>query len=46
VEVPLLKTEGPMFEYACHEGNKDLRHLLEIYRNLERQAASSQQGSR
>ena len=46
VEVPLLKTEGPMFEYACHEGNKDLRHLLEIYRNLERQTASSQQGSR
>jgi hypothetical protein len=39
VEVPLLKTEGPMFEYACHEGNYDLRHLLEISRNLEKQAA-------
>ena len=48
VEVPMLRTEGPMFEYACHEGNHDLRHLLEIARNLERQAAddASQQGSR
>ena len=48
VEVPMLRTEGPMFEYACHEGNHDLRHLLEITRNLERQAAddASQQGSR
>ena len=28
-----------MFEYACHEGNHDLRHLLEIYRNLEKREA-------
>ena len=35
-------------EYACHEGNHDIRHLLEIYRNLERQEAeqATQQGSR
>ena len=48
VEIPLLSTEGPMFEYACHEGNHDLRHILEIYRNLERQEsdAASQQDSR
>ena len=36
-----------MFEYACHEGNYDVRHLLEINRNLEKQAAvASQQGSK
>ena len=39
-EVPMVKTEGPMYEYACHEGNYDIRHILEIYRNLERQAAA------
>ncbi len=46
VEIPLLNTEGPMFEYACHEGNHDVRHLLEIYRNLEKQAAAAPQGSK
>ena len=47
-EVPMVKTEGPMFEYACHEGNHDIRHILEIYRNLEAQAAAgaSRAGSR
>ena len=28
-EVPVVRTEGPMFEYACHEGNHDIRHILE-----------------
>ena len=39
-EIPMVKTEGPVYEYACHEGNYDVRHLLEIYRNLEIQDAS------
>ena len=39
-EVPMVATEGPLYEYACHEGNHDIRHILEIYRNLERQAAA------
>ncbi len=39
-EIPMLKTDGPMFEYACHEGNYDVRHILEVYRNLEKQAAA------
>ena len=43
-EIPMVKTEGPMFEYACHEGNYDIRHILEIYRNLERQAAAGVSG--
>ena len=40
VELPMMATEGPMYEYACHEGNHDIRHILEIYRNLEKQAAA------
>ncbi len=38
-EIPMVKTEGPMFEYGCHEGNHDIRHILEIHRNLDKQAA-------
>ena len=47
-EVPMVKTEGRVFEYGCHEGNHDIRHILEIHRNLDRQAApdSSPQSSR
>jgi hypothetical protein len=40
-EIPMVATEGPMYEYACHEGNYDIRHILEIYRNLERQEAAA-----
>ena len=43
--VPMIRTEGPMFEYACHEGNHDIRHILEINRNLERQAAEAAAGA-
>ena len=39
-EVPMTKTRGPFFEYACHEGNHDIRNILEINRNLEQQAAA------
>jgi hypothetical protein len=47
-EVPMVKTGGPLFEYACHEGNHDLRHILEIHRNLDEQAAAkaSRQGAK
>ena len=45
-EVPMVKTQGPMFEYGCHEGNHDIRHILEINRNLERQAAEAKQSSK
>ena len=40
VELPMLATEGPMYEYACHEGNHDVRNILEIYRNIEAQEAA------
>jgi hypothetical protein len=47
-EIPMVKAGGPLFEYACHEGNHDIRHILEIHRNLEQQAAAdaSRQGSK
>ena len=47
-EVPMLRTAGPMFEYGCHEGNHDIRHILEIHRNLDKQAAdlASEQDSK
>ena len=45
-EVPMVRTEGPLFEYGCHEGNHDIRHILEINRNLERQAAAAKQTSK
>ena len=38
-EIPMMSTDGPMYEYACHEGNHDIRHILEVYRNIEKQEA-------
>lgn len=40
-EIPMMATDGPMYEYACHEGNHDMRHIQEVYRNIERQDAES-----
>ena len=36
VMMPLRRTEGPLFEYACHEGNIGLHGILAGARNLER----------
>ena len=36
VMMPLRRTEGPLFEYACHEGNIGLYGILAGARNLER----------
>ena len=38
-EIPMMKTEGPLYEYACHEGNYDIRHILEVAREVEAKAA-------
>jgi hypothetical protein len=34
--MPLRRTDGPIFEYACHEGNIGLHGILAGARNLER----------
>ena len=36
VEMPLRRTDGRIFEYACHEGNIGLYGILAGARNLER----------
>ena len=46
-EIPMVKTDKLMYEYACHEGNHDLPNILSVARNIERQAAEkAQAGSR
>ncbi len=35
--IPLRRTDGPIFEYACHEGNIGLSGILAGARELERQ---------
>ena len=37
---PLRRTEGPLFEYACHEGNYGLEGILAGARNKNTQAAA------
>src|SRR5436190_15982669 len=39
-EVPIRKFEGPLYEYACHEGNYGLPNILRAARVAERQAGS------
>ena len=36
VMMPFRRTDGPLFEYACHEGNYGLHGILAGARNLER----------
>ena len=38
-EIPLMQTEGPLFEYACHEGNYGLLDILKGARYTEKEAA-------
>ena len=48
MEVSLEKAEGPVFEYACHEGNYGMAGVLAGERALEKRAAeqSSKEGRR
>ena len=39
-EIPMMKTEGPMYEFACHEGNYDIAHILGVARSLEKAKAT------
>ena len=38
---PMRKTEGPIFEYACHEGNYGMFNLLTGARAQEKAAAEA-----
>ena len=36
VMMPFRRTDGPLFEYACHEGNYGLHGILAGARRMER----------
>jgi hypothetical protein len=38
-EVPLTKAPGPIYEYACHEGNYSMENMLKGARAQEKEAA-------
>jgi len=40
-EIPMIVADGPLYEYACHEGNHDLPNILTIARNVEAQAKAA-----
>lgn len=39
VSFPMVRSEEPVYEFACHEGNYGLKNILGIARNLEKQAS-------
>jgi hypothetical protein len=41
VELPLNRIDGPVLEYACHEGNHSLANVLSGARFQEREAAAA-----
>ena len=45
-QVPWQRDEGPIFEYACHEGNYGMVHLLKGARVLEAEADEAKQQRR
>ena len=44
-QLPWNKTPGPLFEYACHEGNYGMKHLLSGARAEEKAAQGKKQPS-
>jgi hypothetical protein len=40
-EIPMLAARGPLYEYACHEGNYGMPDILRGARFAEKQAAES-----
>jgi hypothetical protein len=42
-ETALRRTNGPLFEYACHEGNYSMANMLSGARAVEKNAASKHQ---
>ena len=45
-ELPMRPADGPLFEYACHEGNYSIANVLSGERANDRQAAAETGGSR
>lgn len=45
-EIPLTKSDGMLYEYACHEGNRGMQNLLRAARTEMREAEADQEGDR
>jgi hypothetical protein len=45
-ELPMTAFQGPIFEYACHEGNYAMRGILSAARAAEKAEAGGKKGSR
>jgi hypothetical protein len=45
-EAPMTKTPGPIYEYACHEGNYSMESTLRGARAGEKAAAEAKKGSK
>jgi hypothetical protein len=41
-EIPWTKTQGPIFEWACHEGNNMISNILRGARVAEQEAAQTE----
>ena len=46
VALTMRTSEGPLVEYACHEGNYGLRNILEVARDEEAAAAAAAAGKK
>jgi hypothetical protein len=44
-EIPMKKVEGPIFEYACHEGNLAMENILSIARAEEQAPEGTERNS-
>ena len=40
IDLPMIPSEGPIYEYACHEANVGLYDILEVARDEEKAAAA------
>ena len=46
IEYPIVRTEEPIYEYACHEGNYGVANILRAAAKAEEEAAKARQGSK
>jgi hypothetical protein len=46
VEIPVTRSQGQLYEYACHEGNYGMANALRSARAEEQAAGQARKGSR
>jgi hypothetical protein len=44
-QIPMVKTQGPIYEYACHEGNYGMFGILSSARSTDKAAEAAKKGS-